>query len=77
MNSPYSNSGLFVACCVVPKDVIIIPNYLDISMNLSPKSARRSTVLPVGNARKVDGNLTKAITEFTLPLFLVTFGLAN
>ena len=66
-----------LACCVVPKDVIIIPNYVDISKNLSPKSAHRSTVLPVGNARKVDWNLTKAITEFALPLYLVTFGLAN
>lgn len=77
MNSPHSKYSLSgrVALFAIPKDVIIITNYVDMSMNLSPKSEK--TVLPVGNARKVNGNLAKAITGFALPLYLVTFWLAN
>lgn len=55
MNSPYSNYSVFVACCVVPKDLIIIPNCVDISMNLSPKSVRRSTVLDTRRKHKNSG----------------------
>ena len=58
-----------MACCVVPKDLVIIPNYVDIPMNLSPKSARRSTALPVGNTRKMEKSSKSDYGIFIAPLF--------
>lgn len=58
-----------MACCVVPKDLVIIPNYVDIPMNLSPKSVRRSTALPVGNKRKMEKSSKSDYGIFIAPLF--------
>ena len=46
-----------------------MPNYVDIPMNLSPKSACRSTALPVGNTRKMEKSSKSDYGIFIAPLF--------
>ena len=54
INGRYSDKryGLFVASCVLPKDLVRIPNFVDVSINLFPEAASNCIVLPVGNTRK-------------------------
>ena len=55
INGRYSNKryGLFVASCVLPKDLASIPNFVNISINLFSEAANDNCiVLPVGNTRK-------------------------
>ena len=54
INGRYSDKryGLFVASCVLPKDLVRIPNFVNVSIILFPEAVDNCIVLPVGNTRK-------------------------
>ena len=54
INRRYSNKryGMFVASCVLPKDLVSLPSFVDISVNMFTRISNKSIVLPLGNTRK-------------------------
>ena len=54
INSRYSGKryGLFVASCGLPKDLVSIPCFVDISIKFTSEQPNGHFVLPVGNTRK-------------------------
>ena len=54
INGRYSNKryGLFLASCVLPNDLVSIPNFVNISINFFPEATNNWFVLSVGNRRK-------------------------